>query len=79
MAQNLARRKNQRDKDKKLTSIINPKFVTWTGHDQILPSWIRATLSEHVLSQVVGCEPLVIYGSLLNNDLHLFLVFTQLS
>lgn len=43
-----------RDKNEKLTINVNPAFQTWTRQDRNLLSWIRATLSEHVLSQVVS-------------------------
>lgn len=35
-------------------SLINPTFQRWIRHDQNLRSWMRATLFEHVLSQVVS-------------------------
>lgn len=43
-----------RNKDEKLTINTNLAFQTWTRQDQDLLSWIRAILSEHVLSQIVG-------------------------
>lgn len=59
------------DKDMKLTSTINiPKFQNWTRQDQNLLSWIRATLSEHVLS---------VFGLRLNNAFHPCLAFTKLN
>ncbi|RWR76373.1 putative polyprotein [Cinnamomum micranthum f. kanehirae] len=51
---NLCPEKFARDNEKKLTSTIAPAFLEWHRQDQNLLSWIRATLSEHVLSQVIG-------------------------
>ncbi|KAJ8624154.1 hypothetical protein MRB53_032684 [Persea americana] len=46
--------KYQRDKDEKVISMIDPAILNWNRQDQNLLSWIHATLSEHVLSQVVS-------------------------
>ena len=42
------------DNDEKATSTIAPASTEWNRHDQNLLSWIRATLSVNLLSQVVG-------------------------
>lgn len=42
------------DKENKKTTTSNPAYIEWNKQDQNLLSWLRATLSEHVLSQVVG-------------------------
>ncbi|PIA30120.1 hypothetical protein AQUCO_05700086v1 [Aquilegia coerulea] len=36
------------------TTVINPKFIEWKKKDQILLSWIHATLTPPVFAQVVG-------------------------
>nr|DAD33031.1 TPA_asm: hypothetical protein HUJ06_011882 [Nelumbo nucifera] len=35
--------------------IENPSYKTWHVQDQLLLSWILASLTEHTLAQVVGC------------------------
>lgn len=38
----------------KVTATVSNEFLNWNQQDQNLLSWIRATLSEYVLLQVVG-------------------------
>lgn len=38
----------------KVTTTVSNNFLSWNRQDQNLLSWIRATLSEHILSYVVG-------------------------
>ena len=46
--------KFSRDKENKVTATISPAYKDWVRQDQNLLSWIRPTLSETVLAQVVG-------------------------
>ncbi|KAJ1685185.1 hypothetical protein LUZ63_016575 [Rhynchospora breviuscula] len=34
---------------------INPTFLAWRRHDQLLLSWLRSSLTESILAQVVSC------------------------
>ncbi|KAF3772531.1 hypothetical protein EJ110_NYTH57683 [Nymphaea thermarum] len=35
---------------------VNPDYILWLKHDQLVLSWIITSLSENVLSQVIGLE-----------------------
>lgn len=40
-----------------ITKEINPLFLAWIQQDQNVPCWINMTLSEGVLSHVLGLKP----------------------
>ncbi|KAF3793254.1 hypothetical protein EJ110_NYTH10034 [Nymphaea thermarum] len=35
---------------------VNPDYILWLKHDQLVLSWIITSLSENVLSQVIGLK-----------------------
>lgn len=42
------------NKKNKVTTTTDPAFIEWNVQDQNFLSWIRATIFEHVLSQIAG-------------------------
>lgn len=38
------------------TASLNPDFVTWRRQDQLMMSWLLASMSEGMLTRVVGCN-----------------------
>ncbi|KZV35204.1 putative inactive receptor-like protein kinase [Dorcoceras hygrometricum] len=35
---------------------MNPNFITWNKHDQLLCSFLLASMSESAQSQMIGCH-----------------------
>ena len=44
------------DNDQTVITVVNPQFQIWRKVDQQLMSWLLSTLSEEVLSAVVGAS-----------------------
>ena len=44
---------NERNRE---LGVVNPAFVAWDRQDQLIISWLMASMSESLLSRVVSCE-----------------------
>lgn len=38
------------------TGTLDPEFVDWRRQDQLLVSWLLASMTEGILTRVVGCD-----------------------
>lgn len=41
--------------DDKELSVVNPAFVAWEQHDQILLSWLLGSMSDFMLTRIIEC------------------------